>query len=84
MKYGILSRVVILKTGISRETIEKTWPEENPEHWRGLKLPILRREYGGPKKCLSTYCKMAFLPETIQGGKGPFKNKRGTSMVKLG
>ena len=24
------------------------------------------------------------LPETIQGGKGPFKNKIGTSMVKLG
>ena len=24
------------------------------------------------------------LPKTIQGGKGPFKNKRGTSMVKLG
>ena len=77
MKYGILSRVVIFKTGISRETIEKTWPEENPEHWRGLKLPILRREYGGPKKCLSTYCKMAFYPRLFRVVRGPLKTKEG-------
>ena len=77
MKYGIVSRVVILKTGISREAIEKTWPEENPGHWLNVKLPFLRRGYGGPEKCLSTYCKMAFYPRLFRVVRGPLKTKEG-------
>ena len=77
MKYGILSRVEILKTGIFREAIEKTWPEENPGHWLNVKLPFLRRGYGGPEKCLSTYCKMAFYPRLFRVVRGLLKTKEG-------
>ena len=39
--------------------------------WRSREVPIHILQDG-------------LLPETIQGSKGAFKNKRGTSMVKLG
>ena len=80
MKYGILSRVVILKTGISREDLARRKPRAldkceatNSQKgiWRSREVPIYILQDG-------------LLPETIQGGKGAFKNKRGKNMVKLG
>ena len=75
-----------MKTGISRDAIKKTWPEENPGHWLKLKCEATISQKGiwRSREVPIHILQDGLLPETIQGSKGAFKNKRGTSVVKLG
>ena len=75
MKNAILSQEIIVESGMSLPRLASRKPR------RDMKLPILRRGYGGPGQCPSMD---DLLSKTIQGSKGAFKHKRGKNVVKLG